>query len=139
MVDVGVAEPSLDRSRVVAVIRQFVAARMAKHVRMHREREPGTLGNALDLSVNGVRSELAATLGREDKRRAVFSASSMLMIARLAKYNLKEFQFWPEGFCEDHQGKREASSRVAQQGRRPGFRVLDARGRQVFSWRLGEN
>jgi hypothetical protein len=36
-------------------------------------------------------------------------------------------------------GKHEASNCVVERGRRPGFRVLDATGRQVFCWRHGDD
>jgi hypothetical protein len=36
------------RSRVVAIIRQFVAGAMPQHVRVHRERQLGGFANPLD-------------------------------------------------------------------------------------------
>jgi hypothetical protein len=47
-------KPILDCPRVVAVIRQLVAAGVAQHVDVHRERKAGALADALDKTVHRV-------------------------------------------------------------------------------------
>ena len=61
------AKPILDGSCVVAGIGQCVAAAVAQHVGVHREREPGALADALDEAIDSVGRERAAALSGEDK------------------------------------------------------------------------
>ena len=61
------AEPVLQRPRIMPCIRQSVAAGMPEHVAVNREGKAGTLANALDQPINGVGRERAAPLGREDE------------------------------------------------------------------------
>ncbi len=60
-------KPILNSARVVARIRQRVAAAVAKHVGMNLERKAGALAYSFDKPVNSVRRERAATLRSEYK------------------------------------------------------------------------
>jgi hypothetical protein len=62
-----VAEPVLNSPRVVAGVRQSVAAAVAEHVGMCIEREASALANALDEAINGIGRERAAPLAGDDK------------------------------------------------------------------------
>jgi hypothetical protein len=61
------AEPILNRPRIMAGIGQGIAAAVAQHMRVNRNRQRSTLANALDLPVDGVGGEWSAALGREDE------------------------------------------------------------------------
>ena len=65
MPDVLVAEIILDRAGIVTVTGQLVARGMAKHVRMHLERQLGLLPGSFDHVVEAFRGEWSATLGDE--------------------------------------------------------------------------
>jgi hypothetical protein len=70
VLDRSMAEPVLlNAPRVVAGIRQRIAAGMAQHMRVHREGEAGAHTNALDKAVDSVRREWAAALRGEDEGR----------------------------------------------------------------------
>ena len=63
------AKPILNGPCVVPGIGKGITARMAEHVEMHMTvREAGLHGDALQLSVNGVRREWAATFSLEHER-----------------------------------------------------------------------
>jgi hypothetical protein len=63
------AEPVLDSPRVVARIRQGVAAGAPRHVGVNRKGEAGALADALDQPIDGVGCERAAALGGDDEGR----------------------------------------------------------------------
>ena len=60
-------KPILNPARVMPGIRQGVAAAVSQHVRVHRERKPGALADALDKAVHRVGGERAAALRGEHK------------------------------------------------------------------------
>jgi hypothetical protein len=58
-------KPILDCSGVMPSIGQRITAGVAEHVSVDLEREVGTLTDALDKAIGGVRCEWAAALGLE--------------------------------------------------------------------------
>jgi hypothetical protein len=60
------AEPSLNRECVLALIGQPVTAGMPKHVRMHSEADLGDSTGALDQTLEGFPRHRPAALGDED-------------------------------------------------------------------------
>jgi hypothetical protein len=79
------AQPVLDAPRVVAGIRQGVAAGMAEHVGVDRKGEAGAIADALDQSVDGVGRERAAERGpliaKRQASRAQAGLPSSLVLA----------------------------------------------------------
>jgi len=67
MLDRAVAEPILQRPRIMPCIRQSVAAGMPEHVTVNREGESRALANAFDHPIDSVRCERAAPLGRKNE------------------------------------------------------------------------
>ena len=61
------AQPVLNCPRVVASVRQCVAASMPEHVGVNLEVEAGALTNALDQAINCIGRERAVPLRREDE------------------------------------------------------------------------
>ena len=59
-------EVLLNRSRVVAVVGQFVAGRTAEHVRMNRELKAGLASGPGDDLSNRVRGQRSLALADED-------------------------------------------------------------------------
>ena len=58
-------KPILDRARIVALVRQRVAATMAEHVGVDREGEAGALTNALKMPIDCISCKWPSPLGRE--------------------------------------------------------------------------
>jgi hypothetical protein len=67
--DVAVAQPILQRPRIVAGVCERVAAGVAEHVGVDREGHLGARADSLDQPVHVCRREGAAALGREHERR----------------------------------------------------------------------
>ena len=60
------AQPILNRPRVVALIGQSITAGVPQHVDMNLERKAGAGADALDEAIDGIGGEWSATLGLED-------------------------------------------------------------------------
>jgi len=60
-------QPVLNGARIMAGIRQCVAAAVAQHVGVHREIKANALANAFNQPINGVGRKRAAALGCEHK------------------------------------------------------------------------
>jgi hypothetical protein len=60
------AEPVLNSPRIVAVVGQLIAAGVAQHMDVDRERQPRTPTNALDKPIDGVCRKRAAAFGGEN-------------------------------------------------------------------------
>ena len=58
-------KPILDRPRIVAFAGQGVATGMSEHVDVNLERQAGTLTDAFDKPIDGIRRKWATALGRE--------------------------------------------------------------------------
>jgi len=58
-------KPILDRPRIVALAGQGVATGMSEHVGVNLQRQAGTLTDALDKPIDGIRRKWATALGRE--------------------------------------------------------------------------
>jgi len=71
VLDVAMAEPSLQRPRVVPCIGQGIATGVPEHVREAAEGHAGVLADALDQLPEGFGSHGAAALGLEDVRRCL--------------------------------------------------------------------
>ena len=65
MLDRSMAEPVLNSTRLVASIRQRIAAGVAQHVGVYRKAEASALADALNQAINRVRGEWSAALGGE--------------------------------------------------------------------------
>ena len=59
------AEPVLNRPRVVTCIGQGIAAGVAEHVHVNLEWEAGALADALDQTIDGIGGEWSAALRLE--------------------------------------------------------------------------
>src|SRR5262249_42037983 len=68
VLDVLVAEPSLQRPRVVAGVSQGIATCVPEHVRMDREGHPGALAQAREQRPEALAAHRAAARGGEDVR-----------------------------------------------------------------------
>ena len=62
MLDIFVAEIVLQSSGIVSIVRKFVSAGMAQHVRMDRERHLGGFPEALDKPMEADGAQRPATL-----------------------------------------------------------------------------
>src|SRR5262249_25631335 len=68
VLDVAMAEPGLQRPRVVAGVSQGIATCVPEHVRMDREGHPGALTQACEQRPEALGAHRAAALGDEDVR-----------------------------------------------------------------------
>ena len=73
MLNVSVPQVVLNRPRIVTIVRELVAARVAQHVRMHGEAEPGGGARAREDLADGRVGQRSPMLRREDvgRRRVV--------------------------------------------------------------------
>src|SRR5215813_876504 len=77
------AEPSLQRPRVVPCIGQGIATGVPEHVRKDMEGHAGVLADALDQLPEGFGGHGAAALGLEDVRRCLLLALQAAQCAYL--------------------------------------------------------
>jgi len=66
VLDVAMPEVMLNRPCVVAVVRQFVAGRMAEHMRMNREPDAGVASRSSDDLSDRIRSQWCFALANEN-------------------------------------------------------------------------
>ena len=97
------AEPILNRPRVVSCIGERVAARMPQHVNVNLEREAGALTDALDQAIDGIGGERRAALFVRRKirmpLRQFLSRASVRQF--LCRHPVRQFRF----VVDDHVGE----------------------------------
>jgi hypothetical protein len=71
MLDRAVAEPSLQRPRIMPRIRQSVTTGMPEHVAVNWEGKAGTLANMLDQPIDSVGRERAAPARSQKRSRCL--------------------------------------------------------------------
>src|SRR5262249_3148434 len=75
VLDVLVTEVCLQPARVVALVREFVAASVPQHVRVRLDLEPSSLASSANELLEVAHGHWRAALGHEQKRRSAFGVA----------------------------------------------------------------